>query len=291
VLGLAPNAARLAVRFWHEGSIAELAHNILRHFDDLEVIGLGAESNVPRLWRLIAAAARDGDLGKLSNTLRGQLAAGVMAAVLQRQPYPSTLLARVVARCRAEAKRKPERDSFRLMLPIRAALIKASVKRRLPIKEVSVSLDPDEPDAAYRLGRLFAVLENVQQRAAQSNDRDDTPSERTQLNVTIRDRYFGAFMTAPRSVFPQLMHLKNAHLKKINRKNSKRARYFEHRIDDILAPLRPREGLPAALSLEEQGRFILGYHHQRNSWRDRPDGRAEAGPDDMSEPEINEQGD
>jgi CRISPR-associated protein Csd1 len=291
VLGLAPNAARLAVRLWHEGTVAELAGNILRHFDDLEIVGLGGESALPGLWRLISATARDGDLGKLSNTLRGQLSAGVMTSVLEGRPYSATLLARIVARCRAEASRKPERDSFRLMLPIRAALIKASLQRRSPTKEVSVSLDPDEPDAAYRLGRLFAVLENIQQRAARSDDRDDTPSERTQLNVTIRDRYFGAFMTAPRSVFPHLMHLKNAHLKKINRMNSKRARNFEYRIDDILAPLRPREGLPPALSLEEQGRFILGYHHQRNSWRDRPDGRAEAEPDNVSEPEVTEQGD
>ena len=286
VLGLAPNAARLAVRLWHEGTVAELAHNILRHFNDLEIVGLGSESNVPGLWRLIGAAARDGDLKKLSDTLRGQLAAGVMTAVLQGQPYPATMLARTVARCRAEAQRKPERDLFRLMLPIRAALIKAILKRRSPTKEVSVTLDPDEPDAAYRLGRLFAVLENVQQRAAQSNDRDVTPSKRTQLNVTIRDRYFGALMTAPRSVFPQLMHLKNAHLKKINREAPKLARYFERRIDNILDALQPREGLPAALSLEEQGRFILGYHHQRNSWRDRAGARAEAEPDDLSEPEI-----
>jgi CRISPR-associated protein Csd1 len=127
------------------------------------------------------------------------------------------------------------------------------------------------------------VLENVQQRAAQSNDRDDAPSKRTQLNVTIRDRYFGALMTAPRSVFPQLMHLKNAHLKKINRKAPKLARYFERRIDDILDAVRPSEGLPAALSLEEQGRFILGYHHQRNSWRDRAGDRAGGEPGDLPE--------
>jgi CRISPR-associated protein Csd1 len=289
VLALAPNAARLAVRLWHEGTVAELAYNILRHFDDLQIVGLDRESNVPALWRLIGAAARDGDLRKLSDTLRGQLATGVMTAVLQAQAYPATLLARTVARCRTEA----PRDSFRLMLPVRAGLIKASLKRRLSTKEVTVSLDTDEPDAAYRLGRLFWILEDIQQQASRSNDRDETPSGRTQLNVTIRDRYFGAFMTAPRSVFPQLMHLKNAHLKKINRRNFRRARNFEYRIDDILAPLRPKDGLPAALSLEEQGRFILGYHHQRNLWRDRAGGRAEAEPepDDVSEPEITEQGD
>jgi CRISPR-associated protein Csd1 len=98
VLGLAPNAARLAVRLWHEGTVAELARNILRHFDDLEVIGLDRESNAPSLWRLIGAAARDGDPKKLSDTLRGQLVAGLMTAILDGMPYPASLLARVVAR-------------------------------------------------------------------------------------------------------------------------------------------------------------------------------------------------
>jgi CRISPR-associated protein Csd1 len=243
VLGLAPNAARLAVRFWHEGTVAELARNILQHFDDLEVVGLSGESNLPSLWRLIGIAARDGDTRRLQENLRGQLGASLMAAILDGSPYPTTLLARTVARCRAEMS----------VWPVRAALIKALLKRRFPAKEVSVSLDPDEPDAGYRLGRLFAVLEGIQR------TQGDT-------NVTIRDRFFGAMMTAPRSVFPQLMQLKNAHLKKLHRAQDKRglAIFFERQIDEILNALGPKEGLPASLSLEEQGRFILGYHHQRN---------------------------
>jgi CRISPR-associated protein Csd1 len=244
VLGLAPNAARLAVRFWHEGTVGELAHNILRHFDDLEIVGLGGESNVPGLWRLIGAAARDGDLKKLSDTLRGQLAAGLMAAILDRLPYPATLLARTVARCRTEQS----------VWPIRAAVIKASLNRRSPAKEVTVELDADDSDVGSRLGRLFAVLENIQRTA----QRD--------LNVTIRERYFSAAMTAPRSVFPQLMRLKNSHLKKLYRAPGTRglAIHFEHQIDEILKPIPEEAGLPASLSLEDQGRFILGYHHQRN---------------------------
>jgi CRISPR-associated protein Csd1 len=245
VLGLAPNAARLAVRLWHEGTVAELAQNILRHFDDIEVVGLGGESNVPGIWQLLGATARDGDTRKLQDNLRGQLFVGLMTAILAGLPYPSTLLARTVARCRAEQS----------VWPIRAALIKAVLNRRSPAKEAAVSLDPNQPDIAYRLGRLFAVLENIQRRA------------QGDLNVTIRDRYFSAFMTAPRSVFPQLMQLKNAHLKKLYRASDTRGLgiFFDHQIDDILTALRSDEGLPASLSLEEQGRFILGYHHQRNS--------------------------
>jgi CRISPR-associated protein Csd1 len=242
VLGLAPNAARLAVRLWHEGTVAELAHNILRHFDDLEIIGLVGESNVPGLWRLVGAAARDSDLKKLSDTLRGQLAGGLMAAILDRLPYPTTLLARTVNRCRAEQS----------VWPIRAALIKAVLNRRSSAKEVTMSLDPDEPNTGYRLGRLFAVLENIQ-RSAQGD-----------INVTIRDRYFSAAMTAPRSALAELMRLKNAHLKKVRRSNAGLAVHFERSLDQILGALPPAGGFPPFLSLDDQGRFILGYHHQRN---------------------------
>lgn len=242
VLGLAPNAARLAVRLWHKGTVAELAHNILRHFGDLEIVGLGGESNVPRLWRLIGAAARDGDLKKLSDTLRGQLATGLMAAILDRLPYPPTLLARTVNRCRAEQS----------VWPVRVALIKAALNRRSTSKEVSVSLDPGEPNVGYRLGRLFAVLENIQ-RSAQGD-----------INVTIRDRYFSAAMTAPRSAFAELMRLKNAHLKKVRRSNAGLAVHLERLLDLILDAMPSAGGFPAILSLDDQGRFILGYHHQRN---------------------------
>jgi CRISPR-associated protein Csd1 len=243
VLGLAPNAARLVVRFWHEGTVAALARNILLHFDDLEIVGLSDRSNLPSLWRLIGVAAREGDARRLQDNLRGQLVGGLMSAIIDGATYPTTLLARTIARCRAE----------KSVWPVRAALIKASLKRRFSAKEVSVSLDPGEPDVGYRLGRLFAVLEGIQR------TQGDT-------NVTIRDRFFGAMMSAPRSVFPQLMQLKNAHLKKLHRAQDKRglAIFFERQIDEILDALLPGAGLPAALSLEEQGRFILGYHHQRN---------------------------
>jgi CRISPR-associated protein Csd1 len=269
VLGLAPNAARLAIRYWHEGTVAELAHNILRHFDDLEIVGLGGKSNLPSVWRLMAAAARDGDTKKLQDNLRGQLVVGLMTSILEGLPYPATLLARTLSRCRAEQS----------VWPIRAAVIKAALNRRSPAKEVTVSLDPDEPNPGYRLGRLFAVVENIQ-RSAQGD-----------INVTIRDRYFGSAMTAPRSAFAELMRLKNAHLKKVRRSNTGLAVYFERMLDQILAELPAAQGFPASLSLDDQGRFILGYHHQRNF---RSAGKAEdppASPTELPERQTAEQGD
>lgn len=248
ILGLAPNAARLAVRFWHQGTVAGVADAILAHFDDLNVDGLWDKGKAPGLWRLLGAAAQGGDVKKLQDQLRGRLAADMVVAILRRTPYPATLQARTVERCKAEQS----------VWPVRAALIKASLNRRLPKEEkISVSLDSENTHVGYRLGRLFSVLEGIQQ-ASQG---------KTASNVTIRDRYFAAAMTSPRAVYPQLMRLKNAHLRKLGRDKKALAVHFELLLNDILDALPADTGLPSHLDLDGQSRFILGYHHQRNFWR------------------------
>ncbi len=247
VLGLAPNASRLAIRFWHEGTVREMAERILRHFADLDVDGLWGRERAPSLWSMLGAAARNSDPKQLQKNLRAKLAAELMVAMLAGGPYPATLLARVVDRCRAEHS----------VSPMRAALIKATLNRRCRIlrstdKEVTVSLDPENSNPGYRLGRLFAVLEDIQ-RGAQPG-----------INTTIRDRYFGAAVSTPRAVFGELMKLKNSHLRKLRRSKPGLGIHFERLIDHILAGMEADRGFPSHLSLDDQGRFILGYHHQRS---------------------------
>lgn len=242
VLGLAPNAARLAVRYWHEGTVAEMAGNILAHFDDLAIDGLDQSGLYPATWRLLGCAAPDGDPKRLGDQLRGRLSGELMAAILDRRPYPATLLARTVERCRLE-------QSVRVM---RAALIKAILNRSSE-RKITVSLDESDRNPGYLLGRLFAVLENIQ-RTAQPD-----------INTTIRQRYFGGAMAAPRGVFVRLAELKNAHLKKVARdKGPNLAGWFDKRIDQIMDGFVAADGLPSSLSLDQQARFVLGYHHERN---------------------------
>lgn len=247
VLGLGPNAARLAVRMWHEGTVAGIAGRVLAHFEDLDIDRLWRGGRAPGLWSLIAATARGQDLKLLSDSLRGRLAADTLDAVLTGRPYPATLLARSVQRCRAEQS----------VHPIRAALMKATLNRRTRYsdsseREMTVSLDRDNANPGYLLGRLFAVLEGLQ--------RDANPG----VNTTIRDRYFGAASATPRSAFVQLMRLKNAHLKKLRRVKTGYAIRYEKLIEEITDRMHADDGFAAHLSLEDQGRFIVGYHHQNH---------------------------
>ena len=109
-------------------------------------------------------------------------------------------------------------------------------------------LDPENQHPAYRLGRLFAVLEKIQEEASPG------------LNATIRDRYYGAASSTPVAVFTTLLRLKNAHLKKLN---LGRAQWFEKLLGEVLSPV---ADFPAHLALPDQGRFALGYYHQRQDF-------------------------
>ncbi len=271
VLGLAPNAARLAVRYWHIGPVGEMAGRILAHFDDLDVTGLDRDRHAGAAWRLISAAAVKGKLSSLQDQFRGRLFSELLAAVLDGRPYPDTLLARAVERCRAE----------QAPWPVRVAVIKAVLCRRARTagsieREVTVSLDRENRSPGYRLGRLFAVLEGIQ-RVANPN-----------INTTIRDRYFGAATTTPRAVFTELMRLKTAHLRKVRRAKPGLAVHFEKTLDEIMNGFDGLAAFPAHLGLEEQGRFVVGYHHQRSSVAsDVPE--ADATELDSSETEASEE--
>ena len=241
VLGLAPNAARISIRFWHAAPLHEIALRIRQWFADLKMARSGKDPEFPSLFRLLAACAQQGKADNIPPNLGGD----IMRAILAGSPFPASWLNAAVQRCRAEQN----------VTYLRAAAIKACLNRsrRNPdssfIQEFFEMLDPANTSPAYRLGRLFAALEKIQEEASPG------------LNATIRDRYYGAASSTPVAVFTTLLRLKNHHLAKLT--NRGRAVNFERLLGDIMGGL---SDFPKHLSLPEQGRFALGYYHQRQDF-------------------------
>ncbi len=245
VLGLGPNAARISVRFWLPGvSFGELAPRLLQYFEDIRLARrFDNEPEVPSLFRLLTSCALQGKADNIPPRLAGEW----MRAILEGLPLPAGLLNVAVQRCKAE-----QDVSY-----LRACVLKAWLNSRARQSSRNASsssptfkeaLDMDNPAPAYRLGRLFAILERIQEQAQPG------------INATIRDRYFGAASTTPVAVFTTLLRLKNAHLKKLT---DSLGGYFEKLIGEVLAPL---DVFPRQLSLPEQGQFALGYYHQRQAF-------------------------
>lgn len=254
VLGLGPNAARVAIRFWYVGTVAELAHNIQRHFDDLRIVHGERDKPNLTLRSLLNATAPatvkypEGDPDKVPPNLSGE----VMRAILERLPYPATLLQGAVRRIRAEQE---------VSYP-RAAIVKACMNRTRQIyeKELTMSLDEDNTDVAYLLGRLFFVLEEAQWAAHSTKTNPGA-------NSTIRDRFYGAASATPVTVFPQLLRLYPHHISKATKSGRKGiAVSLEKLVDTITSKLPATNPFPSYMAISEQGRFAVGYYHQRHDF-------------------------
>ena len=255
ILGLAANVGRVSVRFWYVDSFGGFARAIAAHFDDLRL--------EPAPWRSPLSARRllvEATRGRTAEHVPPALGAALVRSIVHGGRYPRTLLATVIARMRAE----------KVVSGVRAAICRACLARdhRLGFedREVPVSLNRDETHAAYRLGRLFAVYERVQRTALGA------------VNATIRDRYFGAASATPATVFPLLARKCMHHLATLRKGERRRlAHWFEGEIDAILDGL--GTAFPRSLRLEDQGRFALGYHHQR-TWKRSSGQAADAAADD-----------
>lgn len=252
VLGLAPNAARIAVRFWHAGTVGETACHIRQHFDDCAMTHGPKQPEYLSLFRLLISTAAFGKSENILPNLSGE----VMKAILTGTPYPQALLAVAIRRCRAEqSKKDPKTGKLLENVPYpRAALIKAILVRAARFyqhteKEVGMALDTGNTNIGYRLGRLFATLEKIQEEASPG------------INATIRDRFYGAASGTPVTAFPHLMKLKNHHLAKLD--NRGRAVNLEKIIGEIMDGI---IDFPTHLNLQDQGRFAVGYYHQRQAF-------------------------
>lgn len=250
ILGLAPNAARIAVRFFYQDSFGNILRHLKEHYDRMEIVRPAAdEMRYMGIWRMLQETVnkKSRDKKPVSN-----MAGSVYRAVISGGQYPASLFLGVMGRIRAE---QDDKDShIRKITKGRAAIIKAYLIRSGYDKkeEITVSLNEDSRNVAYTLGREFAVLEAIQEEA--------NPG----INATIKDKYFNSACATPAAIFPVLFKLKNSHIRKIS--NRGKVVYFEKLLGELQNRIPVTEGqmvpCPRRLSLEEQGMFILGYYHQ-----------------------------
>lgn len=253
VLGLSPNAARLSVRFWLSDSFDVFARAILRHMEDIAIEppprGWAGKKGPPEIWRLLVkTTAVQEKFENVPPLLAGELA----RAVLGGGAYPRSWLIAAIMRLRAGD--DPASGWH-------AAAIKACINRTAPRnaqkEDLPVALDPENKSDAYQLGRLFAVIEAAQYAAL------------GRVNATVADRYYGAASSTPARVFAALLRNARNHVSDAKKRGG--GGWIEKRLDEIMGRLPP--DLPTTLKLEDQGRFAVGYYHQRAS---RP---AKPGPD------------
>lgn len=247
VLGLAPNASRLSIRYWLCDTLGDLVQRLRQHAQDLE-LAPSPWKTAPSVWRLaLTTAPSRGDPPKAkADDVPPLLAGELMRAILTGGRYPKSLLTNVVMRMRSDGD----------ISGVRAALCKAVLNRDLRLshsnvsdKEVPVSLDVQSTNSGYLLGRLFAVLEGAQRLALGS-----------QVNATIRDRYYGSASATPALVFPVLLRNTQNHMSRIRKDKPGAAINIERDIQEVIEKL-PGE-FPKHLGMQDQGRFAIGYYHQ-----------------------------
>ncbi len=252
ILGLSPNIGRLAVRFWVSSTAGEMADHLRQHFKDIEIVHGAWEKGVLSLFRLLLSMAAQAEADNISPSLAGE----TMQAIFEGLPYPQSLLQAVIRRIRAEQE---------VNYP-RAALIKAYLNRSTRLanpeieEELKMGLDRDNVNIGYRLGRLFATLEKIQKETSSN------------VSATMRDRFYGAASGMPRLVFGNLMRVNNYHLAKLN--NIRRGDKFERLLGQIMEGVKD---FPARLCLADQGRFAVGYYHQKQDFFHKKDNSMESG--------------
>jgi CRISPR-associated protein Csd1 len=245
ILGLAPNASRLSVRFWHMSTVGDISRKIGIHFRDLVMVRSERDPEFPGIWQILKETAVQGKTDNILPILAGPM----MRSTLTGMPYPQSLLSVIIGRIRAD-------QSINYL---RAAMFKACLSRKYRIhhiaEEVSMSINRESKSIAYNLGRLFAVLEKAQ--------KDAIPG----ANTTIKDRFYGSASATPSVVFPQLLRLAQHHLQK-----AEYGSRMDKMIEEIIQGI---EKFPPHLSLDDQGMFAIGYYHQRQAFYTKSENKKE----------------
>lgn len=242
ILGLAPNSARIAVTYWAEIPLVEFAERISRHFDDMEIVDGRKE---PKLYSGLRSMLASITLGGKASDVTPNLPEAVVKSIFQGLPYPQPLFASCIRRIRAESS---DKDKKAISIT-RAAIIKAYLNRLNNNKQnITVMLDKENTNQGYLCGRLFAVLDKIQDEAYRQH--------------SIKERYMNSASSTPAAVFATILNLSAHHSEKLS---EGRNIFFEKIKQEIFAKMEA-SGFPAHLDLQDQGRFFVGYYHQLQSF-------------------------
>lgn len=241
ILGLAPNSARIAVVYWSETPLRDFAGKILRHFDDMEIIDTRKDRKPYMGIKDILSAVT---LGGKQSEATPNLPESIIKSIFLGTPYPYILLSACIRRIRAES---GDGNAARIT---RIAIIKAFLNRQnVNDKRMEIMLDKRNTNQGYLCGRLFAVLDRIQEDANGIS--------------SIRERYMNAASSTPSSVFATILNLSSHHLENLSNEGKKV--FYEKLKQEIIDKI-SSDGFPAHLDLQDQGRFFVGYYHQRQDF-------------------------
>lgn len=262
ILGLSPNAARLSVRFFLQDTFGHFIDHVRKHYERLEIVMPQQHRAYLPLWRLLGETVNKKNKDKTASPL---LAGAVMRSILSDTPYPQALYNHVMLRVKADQDDK-DRHIYKITAE-KAAIIKACLLKNFPKGEtITVALNEESTNTAYVLGRLFSVLEQIQEKAHEKDNGrgkvPDSEKNRKGINSTIKDRFFNSAAATPGWVFPILLKMANHHLRKLNDRKGLKIE-LEKMVTELEGKIEMNgQPIPARMNLTDQGLFILGYYHQ-----------------------------
>ena len=271
ILGLSPNAARLSVRFFLQDTFGHFIDHVRRHYERLEIVMPQRHRAYLPLGRLLGVTVNPkrkdtkGKPDKKYEKASPLLAGAVMRSILSDMPYPQALYNGVMLRVKAD---QDDKDNHIYKITAeKAAIIKACLLKNFPKGEkVTVALNEESTNTAYVLGRLFSVLEQIQEKAYEKDNGrgkvPDSEKNRKGINSTIKDRFFNSAAATPGWVFPILLKMANHHLRKLNDRMGLKIE-LEKMVTELEGKIEMNgQPIPARMNLTDQGLFILGYYHQ-----------------------------
>jgi CRISPR-associated protein Csd1 len=245
---LSASGARVVLRDWIETSVQAAKQHLARFFWLQRIQDNEGNLRYFPLYILINATTNQNSKEK-PVALVGE---ALMHVALHGGQLPSWLMYKAIQRIRASRKVQSEQ----------AALIKMVLLSQQDIlitdyegNYTMTTVNEEDKQTAYLCGRLLAQLDYIQHRAL------------GKVNATIVDRFYGTASTSPAVVFPRLLKGAMPHLASIRSERNSPSKSYSASLsypDKELAKLLENlTSFPSILTLEEQGRFALGFYHQR----------------------------